>query len=101
MPVTRVVQYTTKPEHAAENEDLIREVFAELAADQPEGLSYASFRLNDGVSFIHIVTLDSDANPLAASAAFAKFQAGIQERCATAPSFSDAEIIGSYPWQPR
>jgi acyl dehydratase len=96
MPVTRVIQYTTKPEHAAENEKLIREVFAELAADQPEGLHYASFRLDDGVTFVHVATLDSDANPLAASAAFAKFQSGIKDRCADGPHASGAAIVGSY-----
>ncbi len=32
MSVAKVVRYTTKPEHAEENERLIRKVFAELAS---------------------------------------------------------------------
>ncbi len=68
MTVTRVVRYTTRPESAAENERLIREVFAELAAEQPEGIRYASYRLDDGVSFLHVAELDGEDNPLCAVA---------------------------------
>lgn len=96
MRVTKIIQYKTKPEHAAQNERLIRDVFAELAAEQPEGLQYASFRLDDGVSFVHVATLDGETNPLSASPAFAKFQSGIKDRCAEGPSASDAAMIGSY-----
>jgi acyl dehydratase len=96
MPVTKVIRYQTRPEHAAENERLIRDVFAELAAEQPEGLRYASFRLDDGVSFVHVAVLDGDQNPLSASAAFATFQSGITDRCADGPHPSDATMIGSY-----
>ena len=35
MPVTKVIRYRTKPEHADENERLIRAVFAELAEQSP------------------------------------------------------------------
>jgi acyl dehydratase len=96
MPVAKVIRYQTRPEHAAENERLIRDVFAELAAEQPEGLRYASFRLDDGVSFVHVAVLDGDQNPLSASAAFATFQSGIKDRCADGPHPSDATMIGSY-----
>jgi hypothetical protein len=94
--VTKVIQYTTKPEHADENERLIRDVFAELAAEHPDGLRYLSLRLGDGVTFIHVATIDGDRNPLSASAAFAKFQAGIRDRCDDGPNPSDAAVIGSY-----
>jgi quinol monooxygenase YgiN len=101
MTVTRVIQYKTKPEHAAENERLVRDVFAELAAEQPAGLRYATYRLADGVSFLHIATLDADANPLMDSAAFAEFQAGIKERCAEGPDPSEATMIGSFGLPPE
>src|ERR1700704_3580092 len=65
MPVTKVVRYRTNPQDAAENARLIRDVFAELAAEQPEGLRYASYRLDDGVSFLHVAELGGEDNPLA------------------------------------
>lgn len=96
MPVTKVIRYKTKPESADENERLIRAVFAELASEKPEGLHYASFRLDDGVSFLHVAVVDGEENPLTKSAAFAEFQAGIQTRLNEGPIQADARAIGSY-----
>jgi hypothetical protein len=96
MRAIKVVRYQTKPESADENEQLIRDVFAELAESQPEGLRYASFRLDDGVSFVHIAVIDGERNPLTESAAFGKFQAGIAGRCAAGPVAADATTVGSY-----
>jgi hypothetical protein len=85
MPVTKVIRYKTTPESADENERLIRAVFAELASDKPDGLHYASFRLDDGVSFLHVAVVDGDEN-----------QADIQKRLAEGPIQADARAIGSY-----
>ena len=92
MTVTKVIRYKTHPESADENERLIRDVFAELAEQQPPGLHYAAFRLGDGVSFLHVAVIDGATNPLSASAAFGKFQAGIQDRCVEGPAAADAAI---------
>ena len=96
MSVAKVVRYTTKPEHAEENESLIRKVFAELAETEPDGIRYAAFRLDDGVSFVHVAVVDGEENPLASSAAFGQFQSGIGERCAQGPLAADATVVGSY-----
>ena len=97
MSVTKVIRYTTKPASAEENAQLIREVFAELASQRPAGLRYTAFRLDDGVSFVHVAELaDETSNPLAASAAFARFQAGVAGRCAQGPAAADATVVGSF-----
>jgi hypothetical protein len=93
---TKVIRYRTKPESADENERLVREVFAELAEQAPGGLRYATFRLDDGVSFVHVAVLERDENPLSSSAAFAEFQSGIKDRCAEGPIPADATVIGNY-----
>src|SRR5689334_11206468 len=92
------VRYTTKPGRADENQAFVEKVFAELAADQPEGLRYMTFRLADGVSFLHIASVETDdgTNPLGGVAAFAEFQAEIGDRCAEGPVVSDATLVGSY-----
>jgi hypothetical protein len=61
-----VVRYRTTPDRAEENVALIEKVFAELDASRPEGLRYASFRLGDGVSFVHVAEVDTadGTNPL-------------------------------------
>jgi hypothetical protein len=96
MPVTKVIRYKTKPECADENERLVRRVFAELAEDRPEGLRYATMRLDDGVTFVHVAVLDGEPNPLSASAAFGEFQSDIKNRCAEGPAPADASVIGNY-----
>jgi hypothetical protein len=96
MTISKIIRYTTKPECAAENERLIRAVFAELAEHDPGGLHSVAFRLADKVSFVHVATLDGDRNPLTGSAAFAEFQRGIKDQCAAGPVPADADIIGSY-----
>jgi len=93
-----VVRYRTQPDRADENQALVEKVFAELAATQPGGLRYATFRLADGDEFVHVAEVDTadGTNPLAAVAAFAEFQRGIPERMVDGPVVADATVVGSY-----
>jgi hypothetical protein len=95
MTVTKIVRYRVKPSRADENATLVRAVFEELAATSPEGFRYVTFRLDDGVTFLHVATVD-DANPLATSAAFARFQAEIAARCEEGPVVVDASVVGAF-----
>ena len=54
-----MVRYKVRAERAAENERYIASVFEQLDRDRPPGLRYASFKLDDGVSFVHIVSFDN------------------------------------------
>ncbi len=96
MKRTVVVRYRVHQEAAEENQRLVEQVYAELAATDPGGLQYATYRLADGVTFIHVATLDGEENPLASTAAFAKFQDGLDERCAEPPSPTPATVVGRY-----
>ena len=96
MSTVKVIRYRTKPEHADANAELVRAVFAELAADEPAGLRYATYRLDDGVTFVHVATLEGEVNPLLSSAAFGHFQQGIADRCAEGPIAMDAVVVGTY-----
>jgi hypothetical protein len=93
-----VVRYRTKPERAEENATLVAQVFSELAAEQPDGLRYATFRLADGVSFVHVAEVDTadGANPLGSIAAFGEFQREIPDRMVEGPVVADATLVGSY-----
>jgi hypothetical protein len=95
---TTVVRYQVKPERAAENQQLIEAVFEELDERKPDGFSYQAFRLEDGVSFMHVVTeLDVVApDSLSAVPAFQAFVAGIAERCQVAPVATASTTVGSY-----
>lgn len=81
-----------------ENQGYIERVFAELASEMPQGLRYASFRLDDGVSFVHIVSHESedDTDQLRTLPAFQAFVAGIADRREGKPVTTPLHEVGSY-----
>jgi hypothetical protein len=93
---TVMVRYRVKPDRAAENEQLVRAVYAELAETQPAGLRYATLVLDDGVSFVHLAETEEGANPLPDVAAFQRFQENIRERCDEPPIVTQVKVVGSF-----
>jgi hypothetical protein len=93
-----MIRYKVKPESAAENERLVRAVYAELERDRPAGLRYATFRLDDGVSFVHVAENDTEDghSPLREVQAFREFQQGVGERCAEPPVTTELHEVGSF-----
>lgn len=91
-----IVRYQTTAETADENQRLVEQVYAKLAASDPGGLRYATFRLADGVSFVHVAFIEGEVNPLSDVAEFQVFQAGLPDRLAQGPEPQDATIVGSY-----
>jgi hypothetical protein len=92
----RLIRYRTKPDQAEANAKLVEAVYAELHRTRPEGLSYATFRLADGVTFIHVVQVLNEPNPLLTVKAFDEFQAGIGDRVDQPPVQEDLTEVGSY-----
>jgi hypothetical protein len=93
-----VVRYQTKPERADENQKLVEAVFTELEESQPEGFTYKVFRLEDGVSFVHVLIEHGIDEPdsLQAVPAFQNFVADIADRCDIPPAASGATIVGGF-----
>ena len=60
------------------------------------GIRYAAFRLDDGVTFLHLAAVEDGENPLASSAAFAAFQSGIAARCEEGPFPAVATVVGDH-----
>jgi hypothetical protein len=91
----KMIRYEVRPGEAAENEELIGEVFEELRALGPDGLRYEAFVLDDGVGFLHIVEHPDGDNPLLELPAFKRYIADVRERCAAPPTFAELRAIGS------
>ena len=93
-----MVRYKVKPDRAAENEGYIKAVFEQLERDRPAGLRYASFKLDDGTSFVHIASTETTdgSNPLLAVEPFKAFVAQIKDRCDEPPVTTNLHEIGSY-----
>jgi quinol monooxygenase YgiN len=93
-----IVQYRVKSDRVEENEAAIRKVYEALHREAPGGLRYATFKAADGVSFVHIASVETDdgVNPLLAIAAFKEFTAGAPSRCEEPPVTRELTEIGSY-----
>jgi hypothetical protein len=93
-----MVRYRVKPDQAARNEELVRAVYEELRQTRPSGFRYATFKLDDGVSFVHIAFDETEGGrrPLADLAAFRRFQEGIEDRCDEPPVVAELHEIGSF-----
>jgi hypothetical protein len=90
-----------KPNEADRNAELVRAVYEELNRADPSGFRYATFRLEDGVSFIHIAEFDGSENPLSELGAFKEFQSDIEARCEEPPVAMKAEEVGSFHFRPE
>jgi hypothetical protein len=91
-----MVRYRVKPERVAENEELVRAVYDELARTDPAGLRYATFKLDDGVGFVHLASTEEGQNPLSQVKAFKRFQENIGDRCDEAPVATELSVVGSF-----
>jgi hypothetical protein len=92
-----MVHYKVKPGRAGENETLVKAVYEQLGRERPEGLHYATFKLPDGVSFMHVVfETDQPGRILGQVAAFQAFQADIGDRCDEPPAVTEITLVGSY-----
>jgi hypothetical protein len=96
MSKTLIVRYRTRPDAAEENARLVEEVFTSLAGLAPSDFGYSTYRLSDGVTFVHVASFAGAGNPLATLPAFAEFQRELAQRCDEQPSPSEATVVGSY-----
>jgi hypothetical protein len=92
-----MVRYKVRPDRADENVALVQAVYEQLARERPEGLHYATFRLPDGVSFMHVVIeSDQPGRVLNQLEAFRAFSTDIESRCDEPPVATEITLVGSY-----
>ncbi len=93
-----MVKYRVKADRGDENASYIKKVFDELDRSPPAGLRYASFRLDDGVTFVHLAEVDTadGSNPLTETDAFKTFQAELKDRCEELPVATELHEVGSF-----
>ncbi len=96
MKRTVMVRYKTSQDHAAANETLVHAVFDELRAKKPGGVNYATYKLSDGVTFVHVATLDGADSALTELPAFKAFQKELKARCVELPLVTEMTIVDSF-----
>jgi hypothetical protein len=91
-----MVRYRVKPGEAERNEQLVRAVYEELHRADPAGFRYATFRLEDGVTFVHLAESEGSEAPLPRLQAFREFLKDIDDRCDEPPVVTQLTEVGSY-----
>ncbi|MEA2161406.1 MAG: hypothetical protein QOD66_3786 [Solirubrobacteraceae bacterium] len=93
-----MVSYKVKAGHDEENEALVHAVYRELAELRPDGFRYATFKLEDGLTFIHLASVEAEGgqSPLPGVNAFREFQSALRERCDELPVVTELREVGSF-----
>lgn len=93
-----LLRYKVKPQHAAENERLVRAVFDEIHHARPEGIRYSTFLLDDGLTFINIVATETSSGlaPLGQLHAYQRIQQDKYHRFDEPPQVTELHELGTY-----
>lgn len=92
-----LITYTVRREELREHLELVKAVYADIERLAPDGLGYATYQLEDGVSFMELLTGEAGPGPLAASTAFARFRSSLDARCERPPVLTQLRQVGAYP----
>ncbi len=91
-----LIRYTVRREELATHLEQVREVYADLGRLRPDGLGYATYQLDDEVSFLEVLTGDAGPEPLTASAAFRRFRSALDDRCQHKPELDEVHQVGAF-----
>lgn len=92
---TTMFRAKVEDEHVDALEAMLRKMFAAIESAGPEGVKYASTRTADG-TFVGILAIDGEENPLLAVPEFAEFQIALRGWLAEPPVVEPLEVVGSY-----
>lgn len=91
-----MVRWKVREDQVGEELARLREVYDELAAAEIDGLRYATYRLEDGMSFMDVVDMPQGPGMLRQIAAFGRYRTGLEARCAEPPVVTRMEEVGAY-----
>lgn len=91
-----MISYKVKRDQVERNLELLRAVYEELESTQPDGLHWATFQLEDKVSFVDFVAGEADPGLLSQLEAFRRFRGALDERCDEPPVMIELHEVGSF-----
>jgi hypothetical protein len=91
-----MIRYKVKRDQVEHDVELLRGFFAELAATQPDGLRYATYQLDDRVSFVHLVETTTGPGEFARLPAFQRYRSTVADRCDEPPVLTELHEVASY-----
>jgi hypothetical protein len=96
--VRLIVRYKVKADKVTENEALVQAVYKALHEIGDPDVHYATFKLNDGRTFIHMASFPTKEKQavLTELGAFKAFQKDLKDRCDEQPDNQPLTEVGSY-----
>lgn len=96
-----MIRYKLKPGQVAQNAELLGAVYAELASVRPTGLRYATFQLDDQVSFVTFAEFDAEpgAAPHHRLPSFQRYRATLDQCCEEPPAVTILREVQSYGYR--
>lgn len=91
-----LIRYRVKPDQLERNLQLLRAVYAELEVIRPAGLRWATYQLEDQLTFLDIAGGTAPPQLLSSLPAFRNFRSTLEERCDELPVMTELHEIGSY-----
>ncbi len=90
-----MIRYKVKPDQLGRELELLRAVYEELESTQPDGLRYASFQLEDEVSFVEFALTDGPGR-FSQLESFRRYRSTLDERCDETPVVTELQEVGSF-----
>jgi hypothetical protein len=91
-----MIRYKVRPDQVKRNVELINAFFEELESAQPDGLRYATFQLEDEVTFVHFVETRNGPGSFARLGAYQRYRSTVAERCDEPPVMTVLHEVGSF-----
>lgn len=92
-----MIRATVKDDHVTDAEAAAKAMFAAIDEAKPQGVRYASCRVQDSTTFVALLSLeDGVENPLPAIPEFRAFQEQLPGWVAETSPPETLEVVGSY-----
>lgn len=90
-----MIRYKIKRDQVARELELLRAVYDELESTQPDGLRYATFQLEDKVTFVDVAVTDGPGR-FSQLTSFRRYRSTLDERCDEPPVMTELHEVGSF-----
>jgi hypothetical protein len=90
-----MIRYRLRPDQLQPDRRLLDAVYDELAATRPQDVRYATFVLEDGVSFIALAE-GGGAGRFSQIESFRAYRQGLDDRCSDPPVVTELHDVRSY-----
>jgi len=91
-------RYKVKRDQVERHLELLRPVYEELESTQPDGLRWATFQLEDVVSFVDFA-MGGEPGQLSKLQAWALYRSTLDERCDEPPVMTELHEVGSFRFE--